>query len=157
MRRAERVVDVDVGHVGQGLGEARIVRLLLGVEAQVLEEQQVAGTQLADRDLHSGAQRVAGHAHVATQQLAEPIRDRLEAKRVVDLALRPAQVAGQDHCRAALQQIADRGQAGPDAGVVGDPPVVERHVEVGAQEDALSADVDIPDRLLVHAATAARP
>jgi len=157
MRRPERVVDVDVGHVGQRLGEAGVVPLLLRVEAQVLEQEQVAGTQLADRDLDPRAKGVTGHPHVAAEQQAEPIRDRLEAQRVVDLALRPAEVAGQDHRRASLEEIADGGQAGPDAGVVGDPPIVERDVQVGPQEDPLAPNVDIPDRLLVHAATAGRP
>ena len=127
------------------------------MEAQVLEQQQVAGTQLADRHLDPWTKGVTGHPHVATEQLAEPIRDRLEAQRVVDLALRPAEVAGQDHRRASLEEIEDRRQAGADAGVVGDPPVVERDVQVGPQEDPLAPNIDIPDRLLVHAATAGRP
>ena len=48
MGRAEGIVDVDVGHLGQRLGEIRIVGLLLGVEAQVLEQEQVPGPQLVD-------------------------------------------------------------------------------------------------------------
>ena len=42
MGRPEGVVDVDVGVAGEGLGEARVVLLFLGVEAEVLEEQQLA-------------------------------------------------------------------------------------------------------------------
>ena len=62
------VVDVEVRHVGQGLGEARLVGLLFAVEAQVLEEQQVAGTQLVDGHLDSRSECVAGHAHRTPEQ-----------------------------------------------------------------------------------------
>ena len=147
MRRPERVVDVDVGEAGERLGELGIVGLLPGVEAQVLEEQQVARAQLVDGVLDARAERVAGHPHRAAKELAEPIGDRLEPKRVVDLAVRTPEVAGQDHDRALLEEVDQGRQAGPDPGVIGDPPVVERDVEVGAQEDALAADVDVADGL----------
>ena len=74
---AEGVVHVEVGEAGQRLREGRVVRLLAGVEAQVLEQQQVARPQLVDRHLTPGPERVAGHAHRAPEQLAEPLRDRL--------------------------------------------------------------------------------
>ena len=48
MGRAERVVDVDVGVRRQGRGERRVVLLLLGVEAEVLEEQHLARPQALD-------------------------------------------------------------------------------------------------------------
>ena len=144
------IVDVQVGHVGQRLGESRVVRLLLRVEAQVLEEQQVPGAQLVDRHLHARPERVTGHPHRAPQQGGEAISNRLEAQGVVHLALRPPKVAGQDHGSPMLKQVDQRRQAGPDASVIGDAPVVERHVEVGTQEDALAEHVDIPDRQLVH-------
>jgi hypothetical protein len=156
VRGAERVVDVEVGEVGQRGGELRIVRLLLGVEAEVLEHQQVARTQLLDGHLDSGSERVAGHPHRAAEELAEAVGDRLQAESVVHLALRPPEMAGEDDGRPTLQQVHDRRQAGANAGVVGDPPVVERDVEVGTQEDALARNVDITDRQLVHVASAGR-
>ena len=42
MGRPERVVDVDVGIRRQRGGERRVVLLLLGVEAEVLEEEHLA-------------------------------------------------------------------------------------------------------------------
>ena len=93
------------------LGELRIVRLLLRVEAQVLEQQQVARPQLLD----GGATPAPSASPVMrtgpAQQLAEPIGDRLQAQRVVDLALGPAEVAGQHHAGAVLEQVHD-GRAG---------------------------------------------
>ena len=43
MGRPERVVDVDVGVRGELRREFRVVLLLLGVEAEVLEEDRLAG------------------------------------------------------------------------------------------------------------------
>ena len=60
----ERVVDVDVGVRGERLGEARVVLLLLGVEAEVLEEDRLAGPHPLDRVLGADAERVAGDGHV---------------------------------------------------------------------------------------------
>jgi len=146
----EGIVDVDVGHVGQRLRELRIVCLLLRVEAEVLQQEHVPRPELVDRGHHARAQCVTGHPHRTAEQLAEPVSDRLQAQRVVHLSLRPAQVAGQDHAGPLLQQVDQRGQTGADARVIGDLAIVQRDVEIGAQEHALSRDVDIANRLLVH-------
>ena len=47
----ERVVDVDVGIGGERLREFRVVGLLFGVEAQVLEQQDLAGPHALERVL----------------------------------------------------------------------------------------------------------
>ena len=39
----------------------------------------------------------------------------------------------------------DRRQAGADPCVVGDPAVLERHVEIGADEDPASGDIDVAE------------
>ena len=150
MGRTEGVVHVEVRQIRQRLGELGIVGLLLAVKAQILEQDQLTGAQLADGVVHARTERIAGHADRASKQLREPVSDGLETQRVVDLALWTTQVARQDHARAALQQVADGGNAGANPRVVGDPPIVERYVEIGSQEDALAADVDVANRLLVH-------
>ncbi len=50
----------------------------------------------------------------------------------------------------AWQQGDDGRDRGPDARVVGDLAVGERHVEVDADEDAFAGDVDVADGELVH-------
>ena len=49
VRGAERVVDVDVGERGERLGELGVVGLLAGVEAHVLEHQDLAVDHALDR------------------------------------------------------------------------------------------------------------
>src|SRR5262249_15440837 len=62
------------------------------------------------------------------------------------LPLRPAEVRRQDELGVALEEPAQRRQRGVDAGGVADAAVLERHVEVGADEHALSGDVEIVQR-----------
>ena len=62
-------------------------------------------------------------------------------------ALRPAEVgADADALDSSLEQQLERRQCGADAGVVGDLPVLERDVEVGADEDGLAVDVGVANR-----------
>ena len=61
MGRAERVVDVDVAVGRQRLRELGVVGLLLGVEAQVLEQDHLARLEAGDGVVGADAQRVAGH------------------------------------------------------------------------------------------------
>ena len=58
--RAECVVDVELGVVGQRLREGRVVLLLLDVEAEVLEQQRLARPQPLDGVLGAEPERVAG-------------------------------------------------------------------------------------------------
>ena len=108
------------------------------------------GSQALDRVLGADAQRVAGHRDVAPQQLGQALADRSQPQAVDDLAVRPAEVAGQDDVGARLQEVADGRDGGADARVVGDLAVRERDVEVDAHEDALAGDVRVADGQLVH-------
>ena len=92
----EGVVDEDVGVGGERRREGRIVLLLLGVEAEVLEQQDLAWPQALDRVLGPDAERVAGDRHVATEQLGQPLPDRPESEAVLDLAIGAAEVARED-------------------------------------------------------------
>ena len=150
MRRAERVVHVDVRVGRERLRELRVVLLLLGVEAQVLEEQQLAGSEPPHGVLGSRAERVAGHRDRASEQLGQPLRDRPEPERVLDLAVGAAQVTGEDEARALREQVLDRRQRGADALVVGDLAVLEGDVEIDADEDAFARRVGVADGELVH-------
>src|SRR5207237_925963 len=69
----------------------------------------------------------------------------------LELALgRAAEVGGDHHRGAALERQLDAGHRGADARVVGDAAVLDRNVEVGADEDALAAQVDLRHALELH-------
>ena len=145
--RPERVVHVDVGVGRERLRELRVVLLLLRVEAEVLEQQDLARPQPLDGVLGPDAERVAGDRHVPAEELASR-RCATGRSRRLSWTLpsgRPRWLARIDP-GALAEQGADGGHRGPDARVVGDLAVLERDVEVDAHEDALARGVDVADR-----------
>ncbi len=124
MRGAEGVVHVEVEAVRELAGEVRIVRRLPGVEARVLQD--------ADP--------------LVRQKLAQPGLDRFHRERGV-FALRSPEVRADDDLGGtAFQQELERRQRGANPRVVGDLPVLERHVQVGAHESALAGHVGLANR-----------
>jgi hypothetical protein len=146
VHRTERVVDEDVGEGGEPVGQPTplgvVLRRLGGLEAHVLQQQDVAvaerpgaGPGVVPRDV--GRQRDVG-----AEQLPEPRGDRRQRVLRIGCALGPAEVRGHDHPRPGVAQRLQRGQAGADPTVVGDGPggLVQRDVQVGAQEHAPTRD-----------------
>ena len=82
----------------------------------------------------------------APSSFASGADHRLQAHRGHALALRPVEVADQDHLGAAVAQPADGRQGGSQAGVVADLAVLQRHVEVDAHQGALAVHVDAVER-----------
>ena len=82
-----------------------------------------------------------GKADRLSEKLREALRCRLETHVGVGLTLRAAEVRRQDEPSSCFNSMLDCGQSGPNAGVVLDPAVLEGHVEVDADEEALSVQV----------------
>ena len=120
------------------------------MEAEVLEEDRLAGPHPLDGILRADPERIAGDRHVAAEQLAQPLADRAKTEPVLDLPVGPAEMARQDHPGPFVQEGHDRRQRGADARVVGDLAVRQRDVEVDADEDALPGRVEVPNGQLVH-------
>src|SRR5699024_7247465 len=91
--------------------------------------------------LRARADEVARESHVLAEQLAEAGRDGSEGVGRVDRALGAAEVGHEDDLRPGAGQPGDRRQGGTDPAVVGDGRAVEGHVEVGADQYALVAQV----------------
>ena len=115
MSGAKGVVDVQVGVVGQGLGEHGVVPFFLDVEAQVLEQERLARPEPLDGVLGAQAQGVTAARHVQPEELAQALRDGSQPKAVLDLALGTAEMARKDDPRALAEQRPDRREGGPDA------------------------------------------
>src|SRR5262249_60047237 len=61
------------------------------------------------------------------------------------LAVRTAEVRGDDETAPALEREAERGEGGLDARPVADPSLLERHVQVGAQEDPPAPELQVAE------------
>src|SRR5438105_864639 len=109
---------------GELVRVAGIVLRLAGIEAGVLE----------DADAFVGS------------ELSKTGRDRPDGELRI-LALGAPEVRADRYLlRVELEQQLQRRQGGPDASVVGDPAILERNVQVGADEYPFTADIGIADR-----------
>jgi hypothetical protein len=145
VRRAERVVDVDVGERCELSRESGVVGLLARIEAHVLQHQHLTGHHALDGLLCLGSDGGVDEGDVPAEEPLQHTPDRPERVLRFRLTLGAAEVAHEDHLGVVVDQVADGRQRGADARVVGDGAVGERHVEVDAHEHALPVDVDVPD------------
>ena len=105
---AEGVVHVDVREVREGLGEVRVVPLLAGVEAEVLEQQDLAVRELAHGVRGPLADAFFAEGDAAAEELGEARRHRAQGHLRHALPLGSAQMRRRDHPGSALDQAAQR-------------------------------------------------
>ncbi len=135
MGGAEGVVHEDVAELAQFGRQFGLVLLLTHVEAAVFQQHHLAGLHLK-----AAFHPVRHQAHGLAQQLRQARGHGGERVLGLELTLhRAAQVRRHHDGGPGVQGHADGRHAGADAGVLGDgAAVVLRHVQVGANEDALA-------------------
>ena len=84
---AESVGDVQLRHGGQLLGEGGIVLLLTGIEAQILQQHDLAALQGRRLALGVLTHDVLGEDDLLTQQPAQPLRHGSQRQALLPLAL----------------------------------------------------------------------
>jgi hypothetical protein len=142
VRDRERVVDPDVAELRQLGHEGRVVLLLAGMEARVLEQQDVARLHRLDGAVCRGADAVVGKRDGALDDFRGRGGDALE--RVFRVAaLRPAEMREDDDFAALVGDLGDAARGGLDARRIADLAVRHRHIEVDADEDTLVLHVDV--------------
>ena len=122
------------------------------MEAQVLEQQDLAILQARHRVLGRRAHGVAGELHLRAQQAREHLGHGGQAHVGHDLAVGTAQVRHQDDLRALVAQVLDGGQRLLEALVALHHPILEGHVEVDAHDHALARGGEILDEQLLAGA-----
>ena len=149
MRRAEGVVHVDVRVRRERRRERRVVGFLFRVEAQVLEQDDLARPHPLQRVLRADAQGIAGDGNIPPDQLGQrwPTGRSLRLSDTLPLGL-PRWLARMT--RGGLDEQADGRDRRTDPRVVLHLPVGDRDVEVDPHEDALPGDIRIADGELVH-------
>ena len=144
---AEGVVDVDVAETGEFFGEGGVVGLFFGVEAEVFEQEGLAGFEVGGHLAGDGADAVGGEGDVlvvaedVVEEAAKVIDEGAEAHGVDGFALGAAEVRAEDDLGLVAEGVLDGGEGLADAGVVGDDAVLEGDVEVDADEDALVGEI----------------
>ena len=145
MDDAEAVGDEGVAELGVLAGElfALLVNLggLTGIEADVLEQGDLAITQGGDGLGGRRSNDVGGQRDLHAGQLGEARGNGGQREGGIDLTLGAAEVGHDDDLRTGVGEGLKCRQRRADTAVVGDDAVLERNVEVGADEDALAAQV----------------
>jgi hypothetical protein len=108
VRRAERIVHIDLAQPRQRTRKLRVVRLLLRVEAHILQQRDRVRRQARHARFHRRADAVVEEVDGTPQQLLQSRRHRAQAILRVALPLRTPEVRHQNHRRAALQQVLNR-------------------------------------------------
>jgi hypothetical protein len=146
VRGAERVVDVGVGERGEAARELGIVCLLPGMEAEVLEQEDLARGEALRGLLGLRPDAVVHETDRRLQELGEPYGNRGERELGLALALRLAQMRGADHAGAARDREPYRRQRLDDARVVGHATLRERDVEIDAEKQPAARQIHFADR-----------
>ena len=142
-----------VAQSGQAAGEVGIVGLLLQMEAQILQQQDLSSPHFVRHSLDFASDAVGSHPHFPLQQLFELAGGGCKRQARRRSALGPPKMGHQDQSGPTLQQVKQRRQRTADSGVVGDRSIVQRHVEVDADQGSPARPVDISYRFLRHGAS----
>ena len=139
--RAERIVDVEVPILGQLAGKELIPGLLLSVEAEVLQDGNLTGSE-GLRHLQGLVAHAVGSELHRTAEVALQRRDDVAKGQVGIGSLWTTEVAHQDHAAPRVEHMLDGRQGGADARVVGHSSAAvlgrlgHRNVEVNADQGA---------------------
>src|SRR5690606_33796931 len=105
MCRAECVIHINICKLRQRLGKLRVVLLFPCVEADVLQQQDVAVSELIDCSLYRASNRFVYFVHRLAKQLRQASRHWGQAQFFYNLSLRTTEVAGENDLRTLLDQI----------------------------------------------------
>ena len=163
--RAERVVNIAVGIRSQPLdelllaglhcllrggfllvagvvGQSAGLALLLGVEAQVLEQQHLSGLQRSGLFRGLVAHAVVGEVDFHAQTGFDAGNDVPQRELGLGALFRTSQMRHQNDGAALFEHFLDRRDSGADARVVGNfQLLVQGHVEVDADNRALALEI----------------
>ena len=146
---AEGIENEDVTIGSELLGDLGIVLLLTLIEADVLENEDLARLDGGNSLSSLLAVGVGDKGNVETRELSELLGDRLEGQLGLEAgALGTAEMAHEDDASVVLNEVVDGGQGSLDTGGVANDAILDRHVEVNADENALAVDIDVADGLL---------
>ena len=145
----EGIEDEDVAIGSEDLGDLGIVLLLTLVKTDVLENEDLARLDGGDSLSSLLAVGVGDEGNIETRELSKLLGDGLEGQLGLEAgAFGTAEVAHEDDASIVLNEIVDGGQGSLDAGGVANDAILDRHVEVNADENALAVDIDVADGLL---------
>ncbi len=144
--RTERVVDEEVCHGSKFLRKGLLVLRLFLVEADVLQHHDLTVFERCGLRLRVVADDIGCQCDLAAEQFGQAINGRLHAELGFGAALGTTQVGDQDDLGTLIGQVRDGRQSTADALVIRDLTfLIQRDVEVNADDNPLTLDLDIFD------------
>ncbi len=140
MRRREGIVHINIAKFGEGRDKIRLVLFLALMKASVFEQQNLPVFHDRNGALGIRPDAIRREQHDFVQGACQRLQEGRERLRFI-AASRAAKMRKQNCFAAFFGDFLDRGECGADAGVVGDFTVLHRHVQIDADEDALSLHV----------------
>ena len=150
VRRAKGVVDVEVAQTGERAGKLLVVGFFFGMEAQVLQQQDLVVSESEHHLLDFFSDAIGGKADRSFQQLVQPLDHRPQAQLRFPLPLGTAQMRGQDDAGALLARVLQGGQGSADARIVSHLSIPQGNVEVHPDEQPAAGQLQVADGELGH-------
>src|SRR5688572_9145945 len=143
VRGPESVVHINVAKARQLPRKCIVVLLLLFMKTQVLQQQQIAVLHRFAFSSNVVADTVFSKGNLFSQQTGKVLGHGVQAVLLDTLPLGTTEVRSQYHARALIEGVVNRRKAGPDARVVFNLAIFDRNVEIDADEDALTLQIDV--------------
>jgi len=143
MGNGKRIIDKDFTEAGEDASEGWIIFFFAWMEARVVHQEDIARLRRGDSALMKAVFPIRGHKlYYSSQALLK--RGSQRGKRVFgdDLASGSLEVREHDDNRALGRQFREGRNGMTNARIVADATVFHGHVEIGADDDPLSGNVD---------------
>jgi hypothetical protein len=154
MRRAKGVVHVEIAQLRERFGERRIVCFFARMEANVLQQCDIALVHVRDDLFRDLPDRVVAERDRMIDERVQIIADRPQRIFLDRLPLRPPEMRHQDRLRAIFAEVIDGRQTFTDASVIGDgalaTPFFGGNVEIDPDQQALALHLEITQREFIH-------
>ncbi len=151
VRGTEGITDENtVAKCSELFGKGFVVFFFFGMKADIFQNENFTIAQGLALAFSAGADAIERKRYGIAQKFLQFFRGRREGILQIRTAFGAAKMRSENEARTLLNREAQGGKRFANAGIVGDHAVLERHVEVHTDEDALAAEVEVVDGELVH-------
>jgi hypothetical protein len=148
---AKGIIDIDVSEPSERLGKAGVIPLLLGMKAQVLQQEDATLFEPSYCFFDLGANTVGCHLHMRNEQLAQTLSHWGQPQLIDHLTIRTPQMGAKDHPRLIIDEVLDGGEHCPNSGIIGNCAIfVKGNIEVNPDQNPFTPDINVSDGFLVH-------
>ena len=144
------VVHKDIAQSRQFGRQSRIILFLTRLKARVFQQNHITLTRRHNRRAGRGADAVTAKHHLAAQRSGQRVLHMAKAHLRHNLAFGPVKMRQKHNLAAACDDVFHGGRDLVDAGGVGHPPPLHRHVDVHSAQHGFARQSHIIQRFPAH-------